>query len=249
MGGLEPFVADGLEGVDDGVGEAEVEVLGGGVGADDGFDSCGFGGPESVFRVFEGPDFVGVEVGEFEGLEVEVGCGFGAGYEVAGDAVLEVMAEVEGGEVARYPVEVGAGDDEFGEGGVFEQVDDAGAGFVLEDVEVDGAEFLVDFFFGLGEVGEPLEEFCGLFFDLVGAASDDILPDVGGVFEVVLGEHLLPGFDLGGFGVEDESIEVEEEGFDQGVRVPLWWCGLGRMEVQPTLLVSLPVPYELGFEC
>jgi hypothetical protein len=41
-----------------------------------------------------------------------------------------------------------------------------------------------------------------------------------------LGEHLLPGFDLGGFGVEDESVEVEEEGFDQGVRVPLWWCGL-----------------------
>jgi hypothetical protein len=64
-----------------------------------------------------------------------------------------------------------------------------------------------------------------------------------------LGEHLLPGFDLGGFGVEDESIEVEEEGFDQGVRVPLWWCVVGRMGVQPTLLVSLPVPYELGFEC
>jgi len=106
VGGLEPFVADGFEGVDDGVGEAEVEVLGGGVGADDGFDSCGFGGSESVFRVFEGPDFVGVEVGEFESLEVEVGCGFGAGYEVAGDAVLEVMAEVEGGEVAGYPVEV-----------------------------------------------------------------------------------------------------------------------------------------------
>ena len=49
VGGLEPFVADGFEGVDDGVGEAEVEVLGGGVGADDGFDSCGFGGSESVF--------------------------------------------------------------------------------------------------------------------------------------------------------------------------------------------------------
>ena len=45
VGGLEPFVADGLEGVDDGVGEAEVEVLGGGVGADAGFDACGFGGP------------------------------------------------------------------------------------------------------------------------------------------------------------------------------------------------------------
>ena len=118
---------------------------------------------------------------------------------------------------------------------------------MLEDVEVDGAEFLVDFFFCLGEVGKPFEEFCGLFFDLVGAASDDILPDVGGVFEVVLGEHLLPGFDLGGFGVEDESVEVEEEGFDQGVRVPLRCCVVGRMGVQPTLLVRLPVAYELGF--
>ena len=49
MGGLEPFVADGLEGVDNGVGEAEVKVLSSGVGADDGFDSCGFGGSESVF--------------------------------------------------------------------------------------------------------------------------------------------------------------------------------------------------------
>jgi hypothetical protein len=64
-----------------------------------------------------------------------------------------------------------------------------------------------------------------------------------------LGEHLLPGFDLGGFGVEDESIEVEEEGFYQGVRVPLWCCVVGRMGVQPTLLESLSMPYELGFEC
>lgn len=195
-------------------GGGEINAGGDAIGdGGDGATGC-VGGFEAVERIFDDEAIFGREVHAANSFEVEVGGWFNAGGIATADDFLEVRDEPEFLEPAIDPVVGRAGDD--------------GAGDVFFEAEVEGfanaghgVEF-GDLFADPGVSGDadggPVEGFSGEFFEVgfrgpgieVGADALDVFREreVVAVFE----EDIAHGCVDGPFGVEDDSVEVEEDG-------------------------------------
>jgi hypothetical protein len=176
--------------------------------------SCFVGGFETIERILDDEAFFGRKVHAPHGFEVEIWRGFDAGGVFASDDVGEVREKPEFLEPAIDPVVGGTGDNGAGEGyipAVFESVTDTGHG-------VEFGNFFADPLVADPADGLPFEGLAGEFFETgfgrpgfeVGADALDILLERKIVS--VLEEDIADGFVDGPFGVENDTVEVEENG-------------------------------------
>ena len=199
-----------------GVRFGEVDAGGDAVGDGDDGDAGGAGGDEAVVGIFNDEGVFGVDFETAESFLEEVGGGFDSGGVATADDGFEVFKEGEFFEPAVDPIVAGGGDDGEAEGvflGEFDAVADAGEGVEFFDLGFDVA-------LALGVDPFPVEFFAGKFFEI--GLGGEVLKvtadaaDVGLEFEDVAGHavELLVGLVDGPFGVDDDAVEVEEEGFD-----------------------------------
>ena len=172
------------------------------------------GGFEAVEGVLYDEALGGGEVHTADAFEVEVGGGFDAGGIATADDFVEVRDKLELFQPAVDPVVRGAGDDCAGDvffAAVGQGLADAGHG-------IEFCDFLADPGVSLDADGGPVEGFPGEFFEPgFGRPGVEIGADALDVFfkwkvVAVFKEDVLHRLVDGPFGVEDDTIEVEEEG-------------------------------------
>ena len=196
----------------------EVAVGGRGVGDDDYAQAGAVGGDVAGDGVLEGDGVGGVHAESTEGGEIHVGLGFSDGDIVAAGDEIEEWQHAAMGEVSLDVGVRGVGgetDAKAGGAGGVEQFECAGEGRGGKRECVGGEA--VAFFKGSAvdfrRVGGPV------VVDDIGVA-DDVVEDVAIDGDAVLGVDLHPGVDQHGFGVHQESVEVEDEGAQHGQVLP-----------------------------
>ena len=194
----------------------EIVVRGGGTGAGYAPEMRALGGGAAGVRIFESDGFVAAEAEAVENEFVEVGLGLGRGDVFAAGEKMEAREEAKAGEVALAVFVAGVGGEGDGERAVargVEEGDDAGEDGQGEvALAVEGA--------ALGLEGEG----GGAFFKRV-PGIEGVIGVADGVEKSGLVEgHAVRGVDIGvcgdegGLGVEDETVEVEDEGADHDER-------------------------------
>ncbi len=192
----------------------EIVVRSRGAGSGDGVEAGAFGGDAAGVRVFEGDGFVGAEAEMLEDEFVEIGLGFGRGNVFAAGEEGEAIKEAYTFEVGLDPRVFGVGSDGDVEAG--------GAGFVEEgDHAGERQEFFEATFFQLLTLGFEIGVDGGGTEGDPGVESEINVADGAekeGFVEgdLVRGVDVGVGADEGGLGVEDETVEVEDEGADHG---------------------------------
>jgi hypothetical protein len=207
---------EGAKGIGDQIGMAEVKVPRDGIGDGDGEDPGGLCGGDAVGGVLKRDGFVGLDV---EGLKGEL---IGSGVRLV---ARRIFGTDDGGEVledaAAFQVPIDPGMMRGGSDGEFE-VAGAGVGEKFRDA---GAERRCAQDFGFAPAAECAE---GVESKARGGMGDESVvgvkvadglaeggvPGVEGEGTSVRGVEFLPALEGGGFRVEDEAVEVEDEGAD-----------------------------------
>ncbi len=224
-GGEDLGEVDAVEGGEGECGSGEVEVGGDGARYDDAAHSRGGGCAEAVEGIFEDEGLVGGDTEGVGGGEEVGGIGLGAGDVVEGADGVEAVGDTEAVEPRENPRGGGTGGDGAWEAGVFGVLEDGfdaweDGGGIAEPAGDIGA-LLVEGVPIEGGAAEAIEFYGGVV--LVEVAPDASGPDVEGEGVAVFGVEEAPGFEDGGFGIDDEAVEVEDEGADGRV-----WHGVRR---------------------
>lgn len=193
----------------------EVVVSGRWARAGDGVEVGALGGGGAGVRILEGDGLVAAEAEVVECELVEIGLGLGRGDVLSAGEELETIEQPEAGKVA-LAVGVhgirGEGDGQAVVAGGVEERDDAGS-----DCELEIAQVIA--FAAVGFQGSAI----GTFFKSV-PRIEGVIGVADGAEKVGLvegdavgGVDVGVGGDEGGLGVEDQPVEIKDEGADHGL--------------------------------